>query len=50
MVMPSCAPESMNDVRRVTPRTRAAEASPRSAAAPIRERSTAMNANSCATK
>ena len=49
-VIPSCAPESMNDVRLVTPRTRSATGSPFSAAAPMRERSTAMKANSWATK
>src|SRR5690348_2220770 len=48
--MPSCAPESMNDVRRVTPSARRAGASPASARAVSRARFTAVYANSCATK
>ena len=49
-VMPSCAPESMNEVRSVTLRTCPAAASPALACAAMRLRSTDMYANSCATK
>lgn len=45
-VTPSWAPESMNDVQRVTSRARWAVASPASAAACSRGRSTDLNANS----
>src|SRR5215208_3628298 len=48
--MPSCAPDSMNDVRRVTSRALAAAESPASARAISRDRLTAVYANSCATK
>ena len=48
--MPSCAPDSMNDVRRVTARARADPASPASACAVNLARLTAVYANSCATK
>ena len=41
-VMPSCAPESMNDVRRVICKARPAAASPASASTFSRDRSTAM--------
>ena len=49
-VMPSCAPESMNEVRSVILRTRPAVASPASACAAMRLRSTDMYENSWATK
>jgi hypothetical protein len=48
--MPSWAPQSMNEVRRVTVSARFAAASPASAWAVNAERSTAMKANSWATK
>src|SRR6516164_2747329 len=48
--MPSCAPNSMNDVRRVTSSARAAAESPASLSAVRRDRFTAVYANSCATK
>ena len=48
--MPSWAPDSMNDVRRVTASARADAESPASARAVNPARLTAVYANSCATK
>ncbi len=49
-LVPSCAPDSMNDVRPVMSNARRAPTSPAPARARSRDRSTAMRPNSCATK
>ena len=50
MVMPSCAPESMKEVRLVMSSARWADLSPSAAMDRNWVRSTDMNENSCATK